>query len=68
MKQTPRVLWFILGTVLLCTLLGGLYGREVDATTGGDDSQVKNSLTEFTRVYNVVEQNYADAVDPDKAI
>jgi carboxyl-terminal processing protease len=68
MKLTPRVLWFILGTVLLCTLLGGVYGREVDATTGGDDSQVKNSLTEFTRVYNVVEQNYADAVDPDKAI
>jgi carboxyl-terminal processing protease len=68
MKQTPRVLWFILSTVLLCTLLGGLYGREVDATAGGDDSQVKNSLTEFTRVYNVVEQNYADAVDPDKAI
>jgi len=68
MKPTPRVLWFVLGTVLLCTLLGGLYGREVDATTGGDDSQVKNSLTEFTRVYNVVEQNYADAVDPDKAI
>jgi len=61
MKPTPRVLWFVLGTVLLCTLLGGLYGREVDATTGGDDSQVKNSLTEFTRVYNVVEQNYADA-------
>ena len=28
MKQTPRVLWFILGTVLLCTLLGGLYGRK----------------------------------------
>ena len=68
MKLTPRVLWVILGTVLLCTLLGGVYGREVDATAGGDDSQVKNSLTEFTRVYNVVEQNYADAVDPDKAI
>jgi len=68
MKQTPRVLWFILSTVLLCTLLGGVYGREVDATTGGDDSQVKNSLTQFTRVYNVVEQNYADLVDADKAI
>ena len=68
MKPTPRVLWVILSTVLLCTLLGGVYGREVEATTGGDDSQVKSSLTEFTRVYNVVEQNYADAVDPDKAI
>ena len=68
MKQAPRVLWFILSTVLLCTLLGGLYGRQVEATTGADDSEVKNSLTEFTRVYNVVEQNYADVVDPDKAI
>ena len=68
MKQAPRWLWFILSTVLLCTLLGGLYGRQVEATTGGDDSDVKNSLNELTRVYNVVEQNYADVVDPDRAI
>jgi len=68
MKQAPRWLWFILSTVLLCTVLGGLYGRQVEATTSGDDSEVKNSISEFTRVYNVVEQNYADAVDPDKAI
>jgi carboxyl-terminal processing protease len=40
----------------------------VEATTVGDDSDVKNSLTEFTRVYNVLEQNYADVVDPDRAI
>jgi carboxyl-terminal processing protease len=68
MKQAPRWLWFILSTVLLCTLLGGLYGRQVEATKAGDDSDVENSLTKFTRVYNVVEQNYADGVDPDKAI
>jgi len=68
MKQAPRLQWFILCTVLLCTLLGGLYGRQVEATTGSDDSEVKNSLTQFTRIYNVIEQNYADPVDPDKAI
>jgi len=68
MKQAPRWLWFILSTVLLCTVLGGLYGRQVEATTSGDDSEVKNSISEFTRVYNVVEQNYADPVDPDKTI
>jgi len=68
MKQTPRLLWFILSTVVLCTLLGGLYGRQVEATTSADDSAVKSSLTEFTRVYNLVEQNYADSVDPDKAV
>ena len=68
MKQAPRWLWFILSTVLLCTLLGGLYGRQVEATTGADDSDVKNSITELTLVYNLVEQNYAEPVDPDRAI
>lgn len=68
MKQAPRWLWFILSTVLLCALLGGLYGRRIEASTVGDDSEVKTGLNEFTRVYNLVEQNYADTVDPDKAI
>ena len=63
-QQASRLVWFVFSTVLLCALLGGLYGRQVEATTNGDDSDVKNSLTEFTRVYDVVEQNYADAVDP----
>jgi carboxyl-terminal processing protease len=68
MKQASRWLWFILATVLVCALLGGVYGRQVEATTVGDDSDVKSSLNELTSVYNLVEQNYADAVDPDRAI
>ena len=65
MKQARRVVWFILSTVLLCALLGGAYGRQVEATTGSDDSDVKASLNAFTRVYEIVEANYADPVDPD---
>jgi carboxyl-terminal processing protease len=68
MKQARRLVWFILSTVLLCALLGGIYGRQVEATTGADDSDVKSSFNAFTRVYDVVEQNYADSVDPDKAV
>ena len=68
MKQARRVMWFVLSTVLLCALLGGIYGRQVEATAGNDDSDVKTSLNLFTRVYDVVEQNYAEPVDPDKAI
>jgi len=69
MKQTRRGLGFILSTVLLCTLLGGVYGRRVEATApGGDDSDVQSSLKSFTSVYDVVEKNYADPVDSDKAI
>ncbi len=68
MKQTRRVVWFILSTVLLCALLGGAYGQRVEATTNADDGDVQQGLDSFTKVFNVVEQNYADPVDPDRAI
>jgi carboxyl-terminal processing protease len=68
MKQTRRVVWFILSTVLLCALLGGAYGQRVEATTNTDDADVQQGLDSFTKVFNVVEQNYADPVDADRAI
>jgi carboxyl-terminal processing protease len=71
MKQARRLLWFLLSTVLVCALLGGIYGRRVEATTtevGGDDPDVKTSLDAFSKIYSIVEQNYADAVDPDRTI
>jgi carboxyl-terminal processing protease len=69
MKPMRRLLWFALLTVVLCALLGGLYGRQAKATSeGNDESDLQASLKAFTRVYNVVEQNYADPVSPDRAI
>jgi carboxyl-terminal processing protease len=69
MKQVRRPGWFIIFTVLLCALLGRLYGQRVEATTNpGDDSDVQSSLGTFTKIYDVVERNYAEPLDPDKAI
>jgi len=69
MKQTRRLVWFVLSTVLLCALLGGVYGQNVEATANGsEDSDVQGSLNAFTQIYQLVEQNYADSVDPDKTI
>ena len=69
MRKTQRLLWFILSTVILSAFLGGIYGRRVEATTSpGDDSDVSSGLDEFTKVFNLVEENYADPVDPDRAI
>ena len=58
----------LLGIVLLVSaLLGGLYGPSASATAyGSDDTQ--DSVKSFTRVLSVVERNYADPVDADKAI
>jgi carboxyl-terminal processing protease len=69
MNKTRRVAWFIGSTVLLCALLGGVYGQRVEATaTHSDDADVQASYDAFTKVFSAVEQNYADPVDPDKAI
>ncbi len=68
MRQAGRLAWFAFSTVLVCALLGGTYGRQVEATTNPDDSDVKSSFNAFTQVFNVVEQNYADPVDPDRAV
>ena len=48
-------------------LLGGLYGPSVRATAAGSDD-LQDSVKSFTRVLAVVERNYADPVDIDKAI
>ncbi len=69
MKQSRRVAGFVFSTVLLGALLGGVYGRRVEATTNAaEDSDVQGGLSSFTKIYDIVEQNYADPVDPDRAI
>src|SRR5262249_40287863 len=48
-------------------LLGGLYGPTVRATAAGS-SDLQDSVKNFTAVLAVVEHNYANTVDVDKAI
>jgi carboxyl-terminal processing protease len=50
-------------------MLGGLYGPTIagaSAATSEDD--IKASLKSFTKVLNLVEENFADKVTPDKSI
>ncbi|HEY3743938.1 MAG TPA: S41 family peptidase [Bryobacteraceae bacterium] len=51
-------------------MLGGLLGpaTEVSAASGPSDDDIQTSLRSFTKVYEAVEQNYADPLSPDKAI
>ena len=71
MAQKRRSLLFIPLVVLLCSVLGGIYGpriRVAAAASTEDSNDVDASLKAFTRVYDVVEQNFADKPNPDKAI
>lgn len=45
-----------------------VYAQRSAAPARDSDSDVSQSLQEFTQVYDIVEQNYAEPVNPDKAI
>src|SRR3984957_19764175 len=58
----------LFGLVLaVSALLGGFYGPAASATASSSDD-MQDSVKSFTRVLSVVERNYADPVDTDKAI
>ncbi|MGB9103421.1 MAG: S41 family peptidase, partial [Terriglobales bacterium] len=48
-------------------LLGVVFGQRVQ-TAQNEEADVRQNLRQFTQVYDVVEQNYAEPVKPDKAI
>jgi carboxyl-terminal processing protease len=63
-----RTVWFVPLIILLCSLVGGIFGPEgVSAATGPED-EIKASLKSFTKLYELLEENYADRITPDKAI
>jgi carboxyl-terminal processing protease len=68
MAQKKRTVWFLLSTILVCAFLGRIYGQRVEATTTDDDSDFRASSNEFSNILNLVQDNYADPVDPDRAI
>ncbi len=45
-----------------------LFGQRLTSTATTSDSDVRDSLRSFTQVYDVVQQNYAEPVNPDKAV
>src|SRR5690242_6337817 len=67
MKSERRGLVIAIGVLLLSAVLGGIYGPNVRATTASADDY-QTAVRDFTRVLNVVQNNYADTVDVDKAV
>ncbi|MGH8247388.1 MAG: S41 family peptidase, partial [Gammaproteobacteria bacterium] len=54
--------------IFVCALMGGLYGQYVRATTRSNEGDIQQSLQTLAKVYAAVEENYADPVNPEKAI
>ncbi len=48
--------------------MGAVFGQRSSAVEGSSDGEIRDNLKEFTQVYDLVEKNYAEPVNPDKAI
>jgi len=51
----------------VCAVAGSVLQREVGAQTSADESQLRDSMKSFTNVYSLVEQNYAEPIQGEKA-
>lgn len=76
MSSERRYLVFVPLFLAVCAVAGGLFGPGAEPVAAAaqanaanaSDTDVKTSLEAFTKVYDVVEQDYADKLSPDKAI
>src|SRR5436305_7610689 len=67
--SSRRTLFLVVFILVICGFLGMLFGQKITpAAAAGGDSDVRDSLRQFDTVYDLVEQNYAEPVNPDKAI
>ncbi|HZP61945.1 MAG TPA: S41 family peptidase [Terriglobales bacterium] len=67
--SSRRALFVVVFVLITCGFLGMLFGQKISpAAAAGSDGDIRDSLRQFTQVYNVIEQNYAEPVNADKAI
>lgn len=64
--RTRRTLFSATIFLATCAVAGTFINQRVDAQSATDESTLRDSLRNFTNVYSLVEQNYADKMTPDK--
>src|SRR5438045_7695303 len=67
-SSSRRSLFLVLFILLLCGFIGAVFGQHTSAVEGSSNGETRDNMKEFTQVYDLVENNYAEPVNPDKAI
>jgi carboxyl-terminal processing protease len=66
-SRARRALFTLVLFFAVCAVAGSILQRKVGAQSATGESQLRDSLRSFTSVYAVVEQNYAEPLNGDKA-
>jgi carboxyl-terminal processing protease len=64
--RTRRALFSVTIFLATCAVLGSFISEKVAAQSASDESTLRDSLHQFTDVYSIVEQNYAEPLNDDK--
>jgi carboxyl-terminal processing protease len=68
-RSSRRTLFLLVAILVGCGFFGLVFGQKINPSAApGGDADVRDSLHTFTDVYSLVEQNYAEPVNADKAI
>ena len=65
-SRTRRSLLFVVVFLVVCGAAGAFLDRNVGAQTSSDQSTLRDSLKQFTNIYSIVEQNYAEPMTKDR--
>lgn len=71
MTSRRRHIYFVPLVVVVSALLGGIFGpglAGVSAASPQEQDEIQASVKSFSRLYAIVEQNFAEPLDPDKAV
>ncbi|HEY5255142.1 MAG TPA: S41 family peptidase [Acidobacteriaceae bacterium] len=64
--RNRRSILFVVVFLVVCGVAGAFLDRNVGAQTSSDQSTLRDSLKQFTNVYSIVEQNYAEPMTKDR--
>ena len=64
--RARRSLFFVVVFLIVCGAAGAFLTHQVGAQSSGNESVLRDSLKQFTNVYSVVEQNYAEPMTKDR--
>src|SRR3990170_919703 len=65
--RPSRAIFCLVFVLMLSAIAGGLFGGQVRATTKGEED-IDASIKHFSTLLGLVEENYADEVESDKAV
>jgi carboxyl-terminal processing protease len=68
MARRSRSIFVLTFIIVFCGLLGVVFGQRVGGGALSSDAEVRDTLRTISQVYQVVEENYAEPVNADKAI